>query len=258
MNKKILIGIFITVAFFSASVSIAHATDPNDLKYMTEIYPPFNFVENSELKGIAVDLLKEVWAEMGVNEQNIEVLPWARAYNLAQKEKNTVLFSTTRSAARESLFRWAGPIKSNPIGFIARKDSNIRARSIADLKKYRLGTVRDDFCEDVLRQKGFDFKNLERVSKLSANLKKLRNKRIDMVVNSVEGTFMGLEKEGYNVDDFMVVGLLSDVPLSYAFHKDVPQVLIDRFQVAIESLETKRQALLKKYGVTETKRELLQ
>ena len=100
---------------------------------------------------IAVDLLKEIWAEMGVNEQKIQVQPWARAYNLAQKEKNTVLFSTTRSAARESLFKWAGPIKSNPIGFVARKDSNIKATRLVDVKRYRLGTVRDDFCEDVLR-----------------------------------------------------------------------------------------------------------
>jgi polar amino acid transport system substrate-binding protein len=258
MTKKIMIVAFITVALFLGSMSTAFSTDPTDLRYMTEVYPPFNFVEKSELKGIAVDFLKEVWAEMGVNEQNIEVLPWARAYNLAQKEKNTVLFSTTRSAARESLFKWAGPIKSNPIGFVARKDAHITADSIAKIKKYRLGTVRDDFCEDVLQQKGFDIESLERVSSLSANLKKLANKRIDMIVNSVEGTFIALEKEGYNVDEFMVVGILSDVPLSYAFHKDVPQELVDSFQKAIESLEGKRKELLKKYCVNEQKRELLQ
>ncbi len=258
MIKKILIIAFMTMAFFPVSFSIVYAIDSTDLKYITEIYPPFNFEENGELKGVAVDFLKEIWSEMGVAEQKIEVLPWARAYKTLQMDKNTVLFSTTRSVARESLFKWAGPIKSNPIGFIARKDSNIKVNSLADIAKYRLGTVRDDFCENVLQEKGFDIKVLDRVSKLSTNLKKLKNKRIDLVVNSVEGTFIALEKEGYNPDDYVAVGILSDVPLSYAFHKDVPRELVDKFQKVIDSLESNRRKILEKYGLKEQKQKTLE
>ena len=178
MTKKIVIIAFITMVLVPVSFSTVSAMDATDLKYITEIYPPFNFEENGKLKGVAVDFLKEIWTEMGVDEQKIEVLPWARAYKMVQMKKNTVLFSTTRSPARESLFKWAGPIKSNPIGFVARKDSNIKVGSIAEIAKYRLGTVRDDFCESVLQEKGVDIKTLDRVSKLSTNLKKLKNKRI--------------------------------------------------------------------------------
>ena len=256
--KKIMAIAILTVTIFPFSFSTVWAIDPTELKYVTEIYPPFNFVKDGELKGIAVDFLKKIWSEMGVAEQKIEVLPWARAYKMVQMKKNTVLFSTTRSAARESLFKWAGPIKSNPIGFVARKDSNIRISSLADLKKYRLGTIRDDFCENVLQEKGFNINTLDRVSKLSTNLKKLKNKRIDLVVNSVEGTFIALEKEGYNPDDYVAVGILSDVPLSYAFHKDVAQELVDKFQLAIDSLEGNRQQILAKYNLKEQKQKNLQ
>ncbi len=256
--KKILAIAILTMVFFPFSFSTVLAIDPTDLKYVTEIYPPFNFIENGKLKGIAVDFLKEIWSEIGVAEQKIEVLPWARAYKMVQMKKNTVLFSTTRSAAREPLFKWAGPIKSNPIGLIARKDSNIKVSSLADLKRYRLGTIRDDFCENVLQEKGFNINTLDRVSKLSTNLKKLQNKRIDLVVNSVEGTFIALEKEGYNPDDYVAVGLLSDVPLSYAFHKDVPQELVDKFQLAIDSLEGNRLQILAKYNLKEQKQKNLQ
>lgn len=256
--KKIMAIVILTVTFFPFSFSTVWAIDPTELKYVTEIYPPFNFVKDGELKGIAVDFLKEIWSEMGVAEQKIEVLPWARAYKMVQMKKNTVLFSTTRSAARESLFKWAGPIKSNPIGFVARKDSNISISSLADLKKYRLGTIRDDFCENVLQEKGFDINTLDRVSKLSTNLKKLQNKRIDLVVNSVEGTFIALEKEGYNPDDYVAVGILSDIPLSYAFHKDVAPELVEKFQLAIDSLEGNRQQILAKYNLKEQKQKSLQ
>lgn len=124
--------------------------------------------------------------------------------------------------------------------------------------KYRLGTIRDDFCENVLQENGFDINRLDRVSKLSTNLKKLKNKRIDFVVNSVEGTFIALEKEGYNPDDYVAVGILSDVPLSYAFHKDVPQELVDKFQIAIDSLEDARRKILAKYNLKEQKQKNLQ
>ena len=258
MIRKIVIIAFIIMASVPFSFSTLSAMDATDLKYITEIYPPFNFEENGKLKGIAVDFLKEIWIEMGTDEQKIEVLPWARAYKMAQMKKNTVLFSTTRSPARESLFKWAGPIKSNPIGFVARKDSNIKVGSIVDLSKYRLGTVRDDFCESVLQEKGFDIKTLDRVSKLSTNLKKLKNKRIDLVVNSVEGTFLALKKEGYNPDNYVTVGILSDVPLSYAFHKDVPQGLVDKFQKIIDSLEIHRKKILDKYNLKEQTQKTLQ
>jgi len=258
MIKKIMIITLLMGVFLPVSTSAVFALDASDLKYITEIYPPFNFEEKGELKGIAVDFLKEIWAAMGVDEQKIEVLPWARAYKMVQMNKNTVLFSTTRSAARESLFKWAGPIKSNPIGFVARKDSRIKVSSLAEIAKYRLGTVRDDFSENVLQEKGFDMGAFDRVSKLSTNLKKLKNKRIDLIVNSVEGTFIALKKERYNPDAYEIVGILSDVPLSYAFHKDVPGDLVDKFQKIIDSLENSRQRILEKYGVEEKKQKTLQ
>ena len=69
MVKKIMIIVFITMAFVSVSFSTVFAIDATDLRYITEIYPPFNFEKNGKLKGIAVDFLKEIWADMGVDER---------------------------------------------------------------------------------------------------------------------------------------------------------------------------------------------
>ncbi len=248
MIKRIILSLFVVTLIFAVYLPAAMATEVSKLTYLTEEYPPFNFEENGKLKGIAVDLLNEVWAKMGIPEQKIQLLPWARAYKMVQKESNTVLFSTTRSIEREDLFKWVGPIKSNPIGFIARKDSKIKINSIDDAKKYKLGTVREDYCETVLKNKGFDINKLDRTAKLTTNLKKLKNKRIDLVVNSVEGTFLEMEQNGINTSDYESVGILSDVALYYAFNKDTPDEIIAKFQNALNSLEDKRITILKKYG----------
>ncbi len=248
MFKKTILSLFVVTILCAVYLPATMATETTELTYLTEEYPPFNFEENGKLKGIAVELLNEVWAKMGIPAQKIQLLPWARAYKMVQMESNTVLFSTTRSIEREDLFKWVGPIKSNPIGFIARKDSKIKINSIDDAKKYTLGTVREDYCETVLKSKGFDITKLDRTAKLTTNIKKLKNKRIDIVVNSVEGTFLDMKQNGFNTDDYESVGILSDVALYYAFHKDTPDEIIVKFQNALNSLEDKRITILKKYG----------
>ena len=41
--------------FFSASI---FANNLNDLNYITESYPPFNYNENKELKGLSIDVFR--------------------------------------------------------------------------------------------------------------------------------------------------------------------------------------------------------
>lgn len=49
--------------------------EPEDIRYITEDYAPSNYLEKGVLTGIAVEVLKAMWAEMGVKEQKIQVLP---------------------------------------------------------------------------------------------------------------------------------------------------------------------------------------
>ena len=247
MLKQIMIFPIISILLVNLLPCKVIAQDATNLIYMTDEYPPFNYKKNGKLKGIAVDLLKAIWEKMGVPEQEIQLLPWERAYKLIQVKENSVLFSTTRSIGRENMFKWVGPIKTDFIGFIARKDRNIKLYSPEDAKKYKLATVRDDYCEAVLKIKGFDFNKVERASDLNINIIKLRNGRIDMVVNSVLRIFMEMEKKGIDTSDFETVGKLTNSDLYYAFNKNTPQELVDKFQYAIIALNSKREALIKKY-----------
>ncbi len=52
--------------------------------------------------------------------------PWDRGFLFAQNEDNTILFSTTRTQDREKMFKSVGPIFTNAMCLIVRKDSNIK------------------------------------------------------------------------------------------------------------------------------------
>mgnify|MGYP002830677661 CR=1 FL=1 len=87
--------------------STTAADDLAPLNFFTENYAPFNYVEDNKLRGISVELLGKIFrqANSAKTLKDVKVVPWARGYKFAQLKKNTVLFSTTRTKAREKLFK---------------------------------------------------------------------------------------------------------------------------------------------------------
>ena len=85
-----------------------------EMGWMTEQYPPFNYVddEDGKLNGITVDVLMAMFKKVGVtlDPTDIEVLPWARGYKRVLEKPGSVLFSTTYTVERLQNFRFVGPI----------------------------------------------------------------------------------------------------------------------------------------------------
>ena len=79
------------------------------LRLTTENSPPFNMMEGDKIVGRATDLVREM-AERAKLTISIDMLPWARAYNMALKDADTCVFSTTRTPEREPLFQWVAPL----------------------------------------------------------------------------------------------------------------------------------------------------
>ena len=104
----------------------------------------------------------------------------ARGYKFAQLKKNTVLFSTTRTKAREKLFKWVGPITSTVISLIAKQGGARTVASAKDLEGYTIGTVRDDVRELLLREMGVEWKNIYRTDDPQTAAKMLIGGRVDL------------------------------------------------------------------------------
>ncbi len=110
--------LIISIAFNVFSQSI------DDLKMMTEEYPPFNYTEDGVIKGLSVNIIEMILNKYGskLTRKDIEILPWDKAYKRLQTENNTVLFAMSKTKERLNLFKWAGPFCmsiSNFINFMA-------------------------------------------------------------------------------------------------------------------------------------------
>ncbi|WP_215777693.1 ABC transporter substrate-binding protein [Paludibacterium sp. B53371] len=147
------------------------------LQLVTENQPPLNYEDNGHIAGLSSDVIAEMLRRAHLSGQ-FSVLPWPRAYALALQSANTCLYSTVRSAEREPLFRWVGPIAVNQWVLYAGPGFKGRIGSLDDARPYRIGGTLRDAKSDFLRAKGFT--RLDLVSDEALNARKLMAGHIDL------------------------------------------------------------------------------
>jgi polar amino acid transport system substrate-binding protein len=192
-----------------------------------------------------------VLQKLGSTQKRADIVfvPWARGYNETLRIPDTCLFSTTRTEERESLFKWAGPVGINKLVLTAKKDKNIKINTFEDIKGYRIGVVLEDVAEQVLLEKGISRNLLEGVAKTIHNIKKLNSGRIDLWGYGEDTAKWEIKKNGFNPADYETVYVIQKKGLFFAFYKETDDVLIERFQSALDELkkEGEYQKVLDRY-----------
>jgi len=217
----------------------AMASGADDITFMTEQYPPFNYDDGSKVTGISVEILSAMLKEMGSSKttKDFSVLPWAQGYKRVQSQPATCLFSMTLTDARKPLFKWVGPYIETNISVITKKGSGVKIDSAADLGKYTYGVIRDDIGMEMLAANGVGEGNMDITAKMDSNLKKLHKGRIDAIAYEQTSTMFQIKQTGMNTADFDVAYVLKNGGLYYAFHKDTPDALIAEFQKALDTVK---------------------
>lgn len=222
----------------------AAAQSIDDLVFITEDYPPFNFERDGRRQGIAVDVLEEMLAQAGSKKTraDIKVWPWARGYETALKERNTVLFSTTRTEARERLFKWVGPIMPSRIVLVAKKTRDIRLKAVEDLNKssYKIGVVREDIGGQLLAKAGVRKERMVQVNSGVSVAKMLHADRVDMWAYGAPVIMWNLKELGYPTDAYEEVFTLTESQqYYYAINKDTDDGLVEKLQSALEQVKAR-------------------
>ena len=150
MNKR---RIFCLVLLWTCLTVLPCQADK--LSLLTEENPPYNFTRDGQPSGLYIDVVHEIQRRIG-NKDLVTVMPWARAWRLAQHEANTALFSTTRTPEREPHFQWVGPISTGENALFALGSNKIRIRTLQEAKMASYILVpKDSFLEQILIHLGF-------------------------------------------------------------------------------------------------------
>lgn len=219
------------------SMNVAAASlELNELTYITENNASFNYVQDGQLQGFAVEVLLSASADLGSPVQRDEILvqPWARAYKNALRGPNTVLFSTIRTPEREDKFQWVGPFASESDVVIALKARQIKITDSAKLKGYIAGAVRDDVGEEILHQLKVPSENIVLLPHPTSMGAMLTADRIDVWVFGEFAWSQAVKSAGLNPSLFEVVFRFPPKHFYFALNRDIDPLLVQSFQSAID------------------------
>jgi polar amino acid transport system substrate-binding protein len=157
------------------------------LKLLTEENPPLNYTEGKKLTGMGTEVVQEMGRRAKV-KLDFEVMAWTKAYEKAQADKETCLYSTARLPNRENAFKWVGPIAVNKWGLFALGGFKQEIKSLNDAKPYRIGGVARDAKTEFLRQWGVT--NIvevddDRLNPAKLTLNRKEAQKIDLWITSV-------------------------------------------------------------------------
>lgn len=226
----------IFTSFFVLFLFVESPTVNAAFRILTEELEPFGYTENGEIKGVCVEIVRELLKSVN-HPDTIQVLPWERAYKETQINANRILFSVGRSEARESHFKWVGPILENTTYFYKNKEDPISLTSIDDARKAASISVRENyFSHSFLSKRGFDNLFFTRDEGLVYLM--LASKRTDLIAVGELRLKPACKKHGIDCSVIENTGVkLSESKLYLAFSKDTPQAEITRWQKALDSLK---------------------
>ncbi len=202
-------------------------------RFMTEELPPLSYTRDGALRGISVDIVREAMRVLD-HPQEIEVLPWVRALATTRADAGTALFSTARTAEREPLFKWAGPLVTTTTLFLARKGRDLGVKTLADAARLRVGITAGSPVFNELQAAGFT--SLDPVSEALSNPRKLRADRIELWLVSDLVWPMRVREASLDVADFEPALAYGSQHLYIAFNLATPDGDVARWQGAIDSI----------------------
>jgi polar amino acid transport system substrate-binding protein len=250
----LLVGLLLTRSgtLSSRELVTPPASGLGTLHYLTEEYKPYNYQElQGQPTGFSVELLRRIWQRLGIAEQPIRLLPWARGYSQLLHSPDVVLFSTAQTRSRLPLFQWACPIAQVPIVLIALKESHIRLQNTQQLDYYRIGAVRADVGEQLLHSQGVDPVAIHNSNSLLQALKQLSLHRIDLVSSSGPVAWQLLQDMGADTRLYEEVWTLDSQQLCYAFSRQIDPEWVRQFQLALNEVRQQKEfaSLLHQFGL---------
>lgn len=170
------------------------------LRFVGEETVPLLYENAQKSKeGALVDLAIALSIFTG-HESTFEILPWARAYEIALQKPNVILISVLKTPQRKKKLQWIGKVLQAEAHLIALKErTGINIKHIDQTNNYVLSTVRGYAAAKYLLRQGFSEKyNLVLTSHQSQIWRLLYNRRVDLVLANLklgrfEAKYIGLD-----------------------------------------------------------------
>lgn len=202
----------------------------------TEEWPPYNYAEGKEVKGISTDILRAA-CQIAKLQCTFQVVPWARAYKTASHVPNTVVYTTARKPSREKEFLWVGPILPRSTWVYGKTTPTPFLHDFKDLAKIRIGVVREEAAQQDLEAVGVPTSAFNVQNSNADVLRMLVNGTVEAMVDTEVGMAWNLRNAGLAPSTVSKrMKLTDDGAYYFALNLHSDTALVKGLQAAIDKL----------------------
>lgn len=205
------------------------------LQLLTEDAPPMSFLRAGKVDGMSAEVVRELANRLG-EEIRIELVPWTRAYLLAQQQADTAVFSTVRTPEREALFRWVGPLVRGQTRFYSLKSSQLQVRDLQEAA--RVGPIavpREWYTYQTLKAHGLD--NVYGTSGSRQMISLLKHGRVRLIATEDITLAQELAAGGLALDQVQAHYSFMSSDYYIAFSPQTDAARVQRWQAELESMQ---------------------
>lgn len=197
----------------------------------------YTYLRDGRVSGPATQLVETALHNAGIDHQ-INLYPWARAYDMAAKEPNVLIFLIARTPAREPLFKWAGEFMTIRYHLYKLKErQDIVVKTLEDARQYSTGVLRDDVRHQYLLSKGFT--KLVVSSENLDNFRRLVNGQVQLVPMPESDVAQACAQTAVDCNRLERVYTLDEITSSVymAYSRSTPDAIVKRTRVAFDKLK---------------------
>ncbi|WP_311968610.1 ABC transporter substrate-binding protein [Pseudomonas baltica] len=218
----------------------AQDTSDQPIVLLTENFPPYNmaddgknFATDTHIRGIAADLVREMFKRADIPYSLTLRFPWERIYKLGLEKPGYGVFVMARLPERENSFKWVGPLGPDDWILLARADSPIKLETLAQARRYKIGAYKGDAIELSLTEKGMNpviaLRDQDNASKLKAG-------EIDLwATGDPAGRYLARQ---LGITDLKTVLRFNSASLFLALNKNTPDEVVAKLQMALDEMRS--------------------
>ncbi|WP_207478707.1 substrate-binding periplasmic protein [Arenibaculum pallidiluteum] len=195
-------------------------------------FPPYNFTLKGKRTGVDTQIIEAVLKRIGVSPIH-RPMSWSEVVEAVDTNQVDLAFQFIASPERMERYRMVGPFRTGETVLLTTSNRNFDIKDIADLRGYRVGTIR-----------GFtyapSFDNDAEIAKLAGanattNIRRLINGRVDILIGDRQSLLYSADEDG-KLERVKIVGMkVGDFPRYVAFPKQ-RAAKAERFEKAMNEL----------------------
>jgi polar amino acid transport system substrate-binding protein len=217
------------------------STNTTALELVTLQYPPYEYLEAGEVKGVAVEIVRKVFERMK-RPITITVYPWDQSLDMIKKGEADAIFTIFKTPERETFLDYSHEVfMTQVVSFFVTSDSNILFEGdLHKLSMYTFGVVRTvsygSTFDDAV--KSGVIRNIEISETGEENMKKLLQGRFDILVSNRYGALDIVKKMNKRNQVKELTPALQSVPSYIAFSKKRRLTSVrDEFDIILRNMK---------------------